>query len=108
MTHFPAGSDAQCIVLDKAGVVLFPAGFKEARESDAVLGGACGFCALPFEDATLAWDSDAGDSGSFERVDREAGLPFPEDAGGNAPGGRTCFSLLFGTLAGVPGFKFCF
>lgn len=102
MTHFLPDSDAHFAVLGLA------AGFREVREDNALLEGAFTFFAMPFKDVTLGCRSEAGESGRLERVDREAKLPFTDEAGRHAPGRCTCLSLPFGTLTGVPGFKFCF
>jgi hypothetical protein len=102
VTHFRDDSEAHCAVLG-----LDP-GFGEARDCDTLLEGAVVFFAASFKDVTLGCGNDAGESGRLARVDGEAKLPFTDDAGRRAPGRRTCFSLFFGTLTGVPGLKFCF
>lgn len=108
VTHFLTDSDAHRAELEEAGAELLPPEFEEATGEDTLWGAVYGVFALPFEDVTLGWENDAGESGSLERVVREARLPFVGTAAGIAPGGRACLSLLFGALAGVPGFKVCF
>lgn len=108
-THFLKDSDTQGAGLDKAGEdVLFPTGFKGAKEEDVLLEGACGVLVMPFEDLSWRCDAAAGEFGNLERTAGELGwVPFKEEQD-NASGEWSCFSLLLAMLTGVPGFNFCF